>query len=65
MNLIAGFFRFWYDFLVGDSVALAIGGIAVLVLGYGLVEAGVPISAEVLLPIAAVGTIWASLPRRS
>jgi len=62
VSWIRGFARFWYDFLVGDSMALAIGGIVVLILGYGLVEVGAGLEAQLILPLAAVATIAASLP---
>jgi hypothetical protein len=61
MRYIVGFGRFWYDFIVGDSVALAIGGVAVLVLGWVLVVAGVGAAAEILLPLVVVATMAASL----
>jgi hypothetical protein len=62
MKYVKGFFEFWYDFIVGDSVLLAIGGIAILALGFGLVQAGVQGAAEVLMPAIAVGTIIVSVP---
>jgi hypothetical protein len=31
MRLISGFFRFWYDFLVGDSWQIALGVVLVIV----------------------------------
>jgi hypothetical protein len=65
MKYFKGFCLFWWDFVVGDSIALAIGGVVVLVIGYILVEANLQIAAEVLLPLAAIGTIWVSLPMRS
>jgi hypothetical protein len=64
VKYVRGFLRFWYDFVVGDSVVLAIGGIAVLAIGYGLVEADLSLVAQLVLPLAAAGTLWASLPRR-
>jgi len=59
---VIGFGRFWYDFIVGDSVILAIGGVALLALGYGLAQIGATEVAQVVLPLAAVGTLIASLP---
>jgi hypothetical protein len=61
MKWVIGFGRFWYDFLIGDSIALAIGGIGVLALGYLMVEADAEVAAEVVLPLVAAGTIWVSL----
>ena len=62
MKYVVGFFRFWYDFLVGDSWTLAVGGIAVILLGYGLAQADATTAAEIVLPLAAIATIFASLP---
>jgi hypothetical protein len=56
------FALFWYDFIVGDSIVLAIGGVLIVALGYGLVEIDAAAVAEVVLPIAAVATIFLSLP---
>jgi hypothetical protein len=61
MRYVVGFGRFWYDFIVGDSVALAIGGVAVLVLGWVLVTAGAGAAAEILLPLIVVATLAVSL----
>jgi len=62
MKYAKGFVLFWYDFLVGDSVLLAIGGIAIIVAAYLLVQADASTAAEVLLPLLAIGTIVLSLP---
>jgi SNF family Na+-dependent transporter len=61
---VTGFFRFWYDFIVGDSVLLAVGGALVLLLGYLGVQAGIDKAAEVMLPLVAIGAVAVSLPRR-
>lgn len=67
MSLVRGFFRFWYDFIVGDSVVLAIGGCAVLAAGALLVWAGAEVAAQILLPVLVAVTLALSLPvaRRS
>jgi hypothetical protein len=65
MKYVKGFILFWYDFLVGDSIYLAFGGVVVLALGYALVETNLAPVAEMLLPLVAIGTIWVSLPMRS
>ncbi len=65
MKYVVGFGRFWYDFIVGDSVVLAIGGLAVLLLGFLLVRASEDVLAEVLLPLVVIATVIASLPRRA
>jgi len=61
MNWLVGFGRFWYDFIVGDAVALAIGGIGVLLLGALLAWAGAASPAQVVLPIAVGVTLAISL----
>jgi hypothetical protein len=63
VKYVVGFFQFWYDFIVGDSMLLAIGGVGAVLLAYALAEADAAIAAEVLMPLAVMGTIWASLPR--
>jgi hypothetical protein len=64
MSWIVAFGRFWYDFIVGDSVVLAIGGLATLVLGYLLALMGTAALAQVALPVAVILTIALSLPRQ-
>ena len=63
MKYVTGFLAFWWDFLVGDSAALALGGVAVLALGYALVELQLNHAAQIVLPLAVAATIWTSLPR--
>ncbi len=63
MKYVAGFGRFWYDFIVGDSVILAFGGVAVPVLGLAVTGMGSDVLAQVLLPVAVVSALVASLPR--
>lgn len=65
MRWLAGFARFWYDFLVGDSAALAAGGVAALLLGWLVSEAGSAGPAQVFLPLAVVVTLAVSLLRTS
>lgn len=60
MKYIVGFGRFWYDFIVGDSVILAIGGVGVLVVGALLVHGGNARLAEVALPLIVLATLTAS-----
>ncbi len=61
MSWLRVFGRFWYDFLVGDSTALAAGGVAVLVLGWLVVSLGVSTLAQVLVPLAVVVVLALSL----
>ncbi len=64
MKYILGFGRFWYDFIVGDSVALAIGGVGVLIAGKLLVEAGGSHLVEFAMPAIAIATLGVSLVTR-
>ncbi len=50
--------RFWYDFIVGDSAFLAIGGPLALVAAYLFRGMGL---VEVLVPAIVVATIVVSL----
>jgi hypothetical protein len=61
MKVLIGFGRFWYDFVVGDSVALAIGGCAVIATGALLVRLGAASAAQVLLPLIVAATLAISL----
>ncbi|HEY7269711.1 MAG TPA: hypothetical protein VH951_07780 [Dehalococcoidia bacterium] len=64
MKYVTGFFQFWYDFIVGDSVLLAIGGVLVLLTGWLAVQGGIDVAAEIALPLIAIGAVAVSLPRR-
>ncbi len=61
MKYVKSFGLFWYDFIVGDSIVLAIGGVGALALAYLFVVAGSAALAEVILPLVVVTTIAASL----
>jgi len=64
MKYVIGFGQFWWDFIVGDSVVLAIGGIGALALAYAIVKAGNASLPQFILPIVVFGAIAASLPLR-
>ena len=62
MKWLVAFGAFWYDFIVGDSIILAIGGVGVLVLGFIATRTtGEPLP-QLLVPAAVVFTLVASLP---
>ena len=42
MGYVRAFFRFWYDFLVGDRPELFVGPIAALFVAWLVTRAGVP-----------------------
>ncbi len=62
MKWLAAFGAFWYDFLVGDSIVLAIGGVGTLVLGYLVARTGGEAVPQVIVPAAVLLTLFASLP---
>ena len=70
MSIITGFFRFWYDFIVGDAWEIAAGIVVVLAIGAILLNTGVSheavpplVGAGIVLVVA--GSIWAEARRRS
>jgi hypothetical protein len=60
MKYVVGFAQFWYDFIVGDDVTLAVGGVGVLILGALLVRGGYQGAAEAALPLTVLATIIVS-----
>ncbi len=61
MKMLFAFGRFWYDFIVGDSAVLAVGGVAVLALAALLARSAEGDLAQVLLPALVVVTLAISL----
>jgi len=53
MGFITGFFRFWYDFVVGDAWDIAAGIVVVLILGGLLARADVLAEQQLTLLIGA------------
>ncbi len=64
MKFAIGFGKFWYDFIVGDSIVLAIGGVAALAAGALFVHAEAPLLAELALPAVVIGSLGWSLRSR-
>ena len=62
MKWIAAFGAFWYDFIVGDSIGLAIGGVGALILGYLVAQTGSELAEQLIVPVAVIATLVASLP---
>jgi hypothetical protein len=56
MRFIRAFFRFWYDFVVGDDGWIAVGVALVLGLGAAVVAADL-LSDAVLTPVMAVAIV--------
>lgn len=63
MKWISAFGRFWYDFIVGDSVELAIGGCAVIGVGALIVWLGFATAAEIVMPLLVAATLAVSVRR--
>jgi hypothetical protein len=61
MKYLVGFGRFWWDFIVGDSILLAVGAPLGLLAGYGLSKGDYSTVAEILFPVIVVLTLIASL----
>jgi hypothetical protein len=61
MNRIAGFGRFWWDFVVGDDWRAALGVVAAIALTAGIHAAGV--AAWWVLPVAVAVILSLSLRR--
>jgi len=62
-NAVVGFFRFWYDFIIGDDWRVAAAVVVALVLTALLLKAGLP--AWWLLPPTVVAITGISLRRES
>ena len=63
MKYITGCAMFWWDFVVGDSIALAIGGLAVLLVAAGLVRADQQMAVQLAMPLIVIATLAVSLLR--
>jgi hypothetical protein len=61
MKHIAAFFRFWYDFIVGDDWRVALAVVTAIALTALLADADV--AAWWLMPVAVVVVLFASLRR--
>jgi hypothetical protein len=69
-RVIAGFFRFWYDFLIGDAWEIAAGVAAALVASVLLVrsevipEACLPLLLAAAVMVLLVGSVVVELRRK-
>jgi hypothetical protein len=63
MKYIKAFVLFWYDFIVGDSMTLAIGVIVCLLVAAGLSRETGSVAPEIALPAIVVATLVLSLRR--
>jgi hypothetical protein len=48
MNILRGIYRFAYDFVIGDDWKIAAAVVTALVVGFGMLVAGVAVPAVVL-----------------
>ncbi len=62
VDLLKGFGRFWYDFVVGDDWVVALGVVVALGITYGL-KAAPDVPAWWLLPIVVVALIAVAVRR--
>jgi hypothetical protein len=63
MKYIRGFVLFWYDFIVGDSMTLAVGSALVLLVGFVLARVASAGVVEIAVPALVLATLGASLRR--
>lgn len=64
MKYIRAFGLFWWDFIVGDSVVLAVGSIATILAAFLLAHSGIGGAAQVVLPAAVLLTLAVALSKR-
>jgi hypothetical protein len=63
VKYIVGFGTFWYDFIVGDSILLAVGGVGGLTFAYLVVLMGAAAAAGIVLPLVVILFLGLSLIR--
>ena len=56
MKYLIGFFRFWYDFIIGDCWQIAVGVVVVLAGGACLSHFEV-LSVEIIAPVVGIGVV--------
>lgn len=61
MKYITGFGRFWWDFIVGDSIFLAIGAPVAFISAYLVDRSSWSTLGEIALPAIVIGTLLVSL----
>lgn len=61
MNIVTGFVRFWYDFIVGDDWTIAVAVVAALAITLALTRAHLGV--WWFLPIVVIAFLGASLWR--
>ena len=65
VRIVVGFFRFWYDFIIGDAWEIAAGVALALVAGVLLLQGGVISEAtlpyvigSVVVAVVALSVVW-------
>jgi hypothetical protein len=61
MKYVSGFFRFWYDFIVGDDWTIAV--VVIVAVGITALLAQVTSAAWIVLPLAVAATLAFSVWR--
>ncbi|MGH2633829.1 MAG: hypothetical protein ACRDG3_10505 [Tepidiformaceae bacterium] len=64
VKFVRAFGFFWWDFIVGDSIVLAVGSVATILIAFGLAHSGVSAAAQVVLPAAVLLTLTVALGKR-
>ena len=63
MSFLSRFLAFWYDFIVGDDWVLAVGVVAILVVGAAAARSGAVALAWLIPPLGIVLILAISLRR--
>jgi hypothetical protein len=63
MQVIKGFFAFWYDFIVGDDWTVAVGVVALLIVSGILAHQQLATAAWVIMPAGVLAVLALSLRR--
>ena len=61
MRFLGAFVRFWYDFIIGDDLVIAVGVVAALALTALVADRG--LTAWWVMPVAVIGLLAGSLRR--
>jgi hypothetical protein len=61
VRALIGFLRFWWDFIVGDAPAVAVGVVLALLAAWALTRSGAHGAAWLLLPLGVGAALGGSL----
>lgn len=63
MKYPLAFLLFWWDFIVGDSIVLAVGSVLTLAATFALAHEVSSLAAELVLPAGVLATLGLALRR--